>query len=62
MSDLERVKYEASNHMDSIHRLFKPEVRLTLIARTPGNDDTDFMLTDDDLSEVARLIERRKEA
>lgn len=47
-------------HLAEIEKLFKPHVKLTLIARTPGNDEADVLMTKDDLSEVAKLIQRRE--
>jgi hypothetical protein len=47
-------------HLIKIERLFKPGIKLTLIARMPGNDEADVLLTIDDLSEAAKVIERRK--
>ena len=38
--------------------LFDPDVRLTLIARLPGDDEADLVVTSDDLDEVASVIAR----
>ncbi len=40
--------------------IFKPGTRLALIARTPGNDEADVLVTDDDLASLAALIGRSK--
>jgi len=50
----------ASDHLNSIAGLFKPGAKLTLLVRTPGNEEADFLLTNDDLGEAIKLIERRR--
>lgn len=47
-------------HLARIEKIFKPHMRLTLIARDPSNDESDVLLTRDDLNEVSKVIERRK--
>ena len=56
---LKRLHVEIERHLNEIAVLFKPEMRLTFIARLPGNDEADVILTVDDLNEVAKVIERR---
>lgn len=56
---LERVGEIVSGHMNDIADCFKPECKIAVIVRTPGNDEADFLMTNDDLSEVAKLIDRR---
>lgn len=48
--------------MDQIIGCFKPGVKITVIVRTPGFDERDFLMTDDELPEVTRAIERRAAA
>lgn len=43
-----------------VERLFKPGTKLTIIARTPGNDEADVLVTSDSLNELAKLVERSK--
>lgn len=43
-----------------IEPIFQPDVRLTLTARTPGNDEADVLVSNDSLDELAALIERGK--
>lgn len=57
---LEEVHNAASIHLSEIAEYFKSGVKLTLLVRTPGDDDADFILTNDDLDEVIKAIERRK--
>lgn len=49
-----------SRHLDAIERdVFKPGMKLTFIARDPTNPEADFLMSEDDLSEVAELLIRR---
>lgn len=48
-----------SEHMDAILGCFKPGCKITVLVRTPGYPDRDFMLTSDDPKEAIALIERR---
>ena len=41
-----------------VERIFKPGTLLTIIARTPGNDEADVLVPSDKLPELAKLIER----
>jgi hypothetical protein len=45
---------------DHVEPIFKRGALLTLIARTPGNDDADVLVTSDSLDEIAKLVERSK--
>ncbi len=50
-----------SKHLDAIQReVFKPDagMKLTFIARAPNNPEADFLMSKDDLSEVAELLIR----
>lgn len=61
MSDkLHQAAAEVSSHMDQILRLFKPGRKITVIVRTPGNGEADFLMTDDDLDEVVGLVQRHQ--
>lgn len=40
--------------------IFKPGTRLALIARTPGNDEADVLVTDDNIDSLVALLERSK--
>ena len=55
---LELVGREASHLLGKMQKLFKPGIKVTFLARTPGNPEGDFLLTDDDLSEVKAALER----
>ncbi len=50
-----------SGHLDAIQRsVFKADagMKLTFIARDPANPEADFLVSEDDLSEVAELLIR----
>ena len=50
-----------SQHLDAIQReVFKKDagMLLTFIARDPTNPEADFLMSEDDLSEVAELLIR----
>ena len=56
---LSEVQQIASAKLEEIAECFKPGAKLTLLVRTPGNDDADFLLTNDDLSEAIKALQRR---
>jgi hypothetical protein len=62
MAQLEEVTQEANGLLNRIHALFKPETKITLLVRTPGHDEADFSLSNDDLTEAIRALERRLRA
>lgn len=50
-----------SRHLDAIQReVFKADagMKLTFIARDPSNPEADFLMSEDDLAEVAELLIR----
>lgn len=60
MSKLSYVKSEIAAYMQKIAYFFKPEVRITVLVRSPGYDEQDFMMTNDDIVEIAKMVERSK--
>jgi len=60
MNALARVKDEVAGHMDQILALWKPARKITVIVRSPGVPDQDFMMTNDEMPEVRELIRRRE--
>ena len=46
--------------VEHIEPIFKPGTRFAVIARTPGNDEADVIVTDDDLDALKALIDRSK--
>jgi hypothetical protein len=59
---LEEVGEMVADHMDTIHTYFKPGVKVTVMVRVPGFPERDFMMTADDLTEVAAMVARRAAA
>jgi hypothetical protein len=60
--DLKLAADKAADYMDHILKLFKPGAKITVIVRSPlVPGDTDFILTDDDLTEVRAAILRQQE-
>jgi hypothetical protein len=43
-----------------VEPIFKPGTKLTVIARTPGNNEADVLVTNDDINELAALVARSK--
>ena len=43
-----------------IEPIFKPGTKLAVIARAPGNDEADVIVTDDNLDALKALIDRSK--
>ena len=56
---IEEVNKRVSGLLNEIAQSFVSGVKITLLVRVPGNDDADFLLTNDELSEVSKAIERR---
>ena len=62
MTQLEEVTERTNALLNQIHGMFRPETKATLLIRTPGHDEADFCLTNDDLSEAIKALERRQRA
>jgi hypothetical protein len=45
-----------------IEPLFKPGVRFAIIARLPGNNEADVLVTNDKINELVDLLQRRRAA
>ena len=60
MTNLRLVQERVADHMDEIHRYFKPGVRVTVIVRTPDFPDRDCLMTADDIPELIALLQRRE--
>lgn len=60
---LARVQQVVSSKMNGILDCFKAGAKITVIVRTPGNDEADFLMTnEEDLEKARTLIARRIEA
>ncbi len=55
-----QVHQKACQALDSFAQYIEPGIKLTLVARMPGDTDCEFVLTEDDLVEVLAPIERRR--
>lgn len=53
------VEAEVRRHLVELEAWFRPGTLLTFLARTPGHDEADLVVTADDLHEVARAATRR---
>lgn len=62
MTDLGRLKDNIAQDLLDIERMFRPGVKLTLVARRPGAPDQDIVVTGDDLSEVIETLQIRRNA
>lgn len=57
----ERLTQQLGNVLQRhVEPIFKPGVKLTIIARTPGNEEADVLVTSDDLEAVAALVDRSR--
>lgn len=56
---LHDVQTFAAEKLNEIAVCFKPGAKLTLLVRTPGNDNADFCLSNDDLAEAIKALHRR---
>ncbi len=59
-NSVQRVRAIIERHLNDIAPLFVAGMRVTFIARNPASDEQDMVITADDLSEVAKVIDRRK--
>lgn len=58
---MQRAMRVVSTHLDAIQReVFKADagMKLTFIARDPNNPEADFLLSEDDLDQVAEVLIR----
>lgn len=56
---LEYVRGEVAVRMDEIKRLFVAGAKISVLVRFPEFPLRDFMMTDDDLSELHLMLDRR---
>lgn len=57
---VQRMHAAVSAALEDISALFKPGIKLTFIARTPGNPEGDVLIgDDDDPLELIELVRRR---
>jgi hypothetical protein len=59
---LHLVTESVSEYMDKILKLFRPGAKITVLVRSPQvPGDADFILTNDDLTEARKAIQRQQE-
>jgi hypothetical protein len=60
--NLQLVTQDVADYMDRILKLFKPGAKITVCVRSPDiPGDTDFILTNDDLTEARAALRRQQE-
>lgn len=59
---LQMTKTVAAAKMNEVKAMFKDGAKLTLLVRIPGNDEADFLLTDDQIDEAIKVLTRRRDA
>lgn len=58
---IDRVRENVAEQMVQILANFKPGCLITVLVRTPTNNEADFMLTNEiELDEVIRMVKRMK--
>lgn len=57
---LKEVQAVVERAMDDILANFKEGAKITVMVRRPGNPDQDFLMTNDDLPEVAAMAMRAR--
>lgn len=63
MNLLEEASVIVAEHMDDILQCFKgDDSKITVLVRQPGLPERDFCMSNDDLAEVAAMVERRRAA
>ena len=59
---LEFVTEKVADRMDQILTHFKPGAKITVLVRTPGNDEADFCPSNDDIVQAIAALQRRQAA
>lgn len=59
---LAQVQEAVARHMDDIADYFKPGVKITVIVRSPGFPERDFVMTTDTLGLAITALRRRENA
>ena len=60
MDAFEDLQFETQDAMNRILAHFKPGRKITILVRSPGEPTQDFCMTNDEMEEVAELVERRR--
>lgn len=62
MTPLEQVSEAVFQHIERMGTYFKPDAKITVLVRFPGKPNADFVVTTDELKDVAEMVERRQQA
>ena len=62
MSRVDEVYEHVCMALRGLSQWFVPHMKLTFIARHPGNPEADMVVTDDDMREAAKALKRRLRA
>lgn len=62
MSPLEQVQEAVFQHIERIGTHFKPDAKITVLVRFPDRPNGDFIVTTDELQDIAEMVERRRAA
>lgn len=57
-AEREALRRPIAEHLAQISEMFKPGVRLTLVARNPNYDNADLIVTEDEGLEILKTVER----
>ena len=61
MTTLYDVQTNAENFLNKMRDLFVPESELTFIVRLPSNDNSDILISNDEIDELIKLLESMKD-
>ena len=56
---IQHVHFAVNDALIELEKLFVPGMKLTFIARLPGNDEADCLITNDTTEGIAALVARR---
>lgn len=59
--DLELLRIEIATRLEAVAPMFTSEMRLTFVARHPGNPECIVIVTDDNLDEMLRDVKAQGE-
>ena len=57
---MEHARQVVAVHMDHILTTFKPGCKIAVLVRTPGHPDRDFVMTNDETTELIAMLQRRQ--
>ncbi len=60
LSPLQQAHLACCDALDGLKKMFKPGVQLSIIMRTPGDTEAEFVVSNDDMQELIEVLERSK--